>query len=376
MRSSIPLMLFKYKYTAFFIVIATRLRHFLVFFHNRMDFLNKTVHYNSMSNANEVTSIVDDAKEFLASPTAFRSVFIFILALILAYWLSHFLARGLVFVAQHIATRSDNESDEARAMRLRQTETYLSVFIAIVRALAVVAVGYIAWKLIISTTGSGSGSSGIAAIGAGAMFALIAGQTIGIVLRDITAGAVMISENWYKIGDYVKLEPYADLRGVVERFTLRSTRIRALNGEVITVHNQNITGVRVAPRGVRTIAVDIFVRDKERGVAAIKRIIAAIPRGPTMLARPLRIANINKWGENRWHITVVGQTPPGREWLVEKFFVDAVSALDDGKEPGDKLLALPPIPHDADETANKRFKRAVRIKREHNHDAPHEENDQ
>ena len=32
------------------------------------------------------------------------------------------------------------------------------------------------------------------------------------------------------------------------------------------VMRENITGVRVAPRGVRTIAVDIFVRDKDRDV--------------------------------------------------------------------------------------------------------------
>ena len=318
-------------------------------------------------NANMPTasSIIDEIKQIVLSPHSFRSVFILISSLLVAYWLSQFLAKGLIFIAQRIASRSDKESDEARAMRLRQTETYLSMFIAIVRALVVIVVGYIAWILLSPTAGNNSsGASGLAAIGAGAMFALIAGQTIGIILRDLTAGAIMISENWYKIGDYVKLEPYSDLSGVVERFTLRSTRVRSLNGELITVHNQNITGVRVAPRGVRTIAVDIFVRDKDRGVNAIQRVIAAIPKGPTMLARPLHITNINQWGNNRWHITVVGQTAPGREWLIEKFFVNAVSAFDEDKEPSERLLSLPPISHNADETANKRLKRAVRVKRD------------
>ena len=306
------------------------------------------------------SSIIDEIKQIVLSPHSFRSVFILIMSLLVAYWLSRFLARGLIFIAQRIASRSDKESDEARAMRLRQTETYLSMFIAIVRALVVIVVGYIAWILLSPTAGNNSsGASGLAAIGAGAMFALIAGQTIGIILRDLTAGAIMISENWYKIGDYVKLEPYSDLSGVVERFTLRSTRVRSLNGELITVHNQNITGVRVAPRGVRTIAVDIFVRDN-----AIQRVIAAIPKGPTMLARPLHITDINQWGDNRWHITVVGQTAPGREWLIEKFFVNAVSAFDEDKEPSERLLSLPPISHNADETANKRLKRAVRVKRD------------
>lgn len=317
----------------------------------------------SMDNAIS-TSVINDLKSLLVSPNAFRSLLVLVLSMIAAYWLSKFLARGLIFIAQRIGRRSDNESDEARVTRLRQTETYLSVSIAIIRALVVVSVGYIAWRVLSPTAAKSSTSGGLAAIGAGAMFALVAGQTIGIVLRDLTASAIMISENWYKIGDFVKLDPFTDLSGVVERFTLTSTRIRALNGEVITVHNQNITGARVTPHGVRTIAVDIFVRDKRAGVAAIRRIIAAIPKGTMMLAHPLRITNIDKWGDERWRITVTGQTPPGREWLIDKFFVEAVSSLDDDKETSERLLSLPPIPHAADETANRRFKRAVRVKKD------------
>ena len=83
-----------------------------------------------------------------------------------------------------------------------------------------------------------------------------------------------------------------------------------------------------------------------------------------MLAHPLRITNIDKWGDERWRITVTGQTPPGREWLIDKFFVEAVASLDDDKEKSERLLSLPPIPHAADETANRRFKRAVRVKKD------------
>lgn len=319
------------------------------------------------------TSVINDLKSLLVSPNAFRSLLVLVLSMIAAYWLSKFLARGLIFIAQRIGRRSDNESDEARVTRLRQTETYLSVSIAIIRTLVVVSVGYIAWRILSPTAANSSTSGGLAAIGAGAMFALVAGQTIGIVLRDLTASAIMISENWYKIGDFVKLDPFTDLSGVVERFTLTSTRIRALNGEVITVHNQNITGARVTPHGVRTIAVDIFVRDKRAGVAAIRRIIAAIPKSTMMLAHPLRITNIDKWGDERWRITVTGQTPPGREWLIDKFFVEAVSSLDDDKETSERLLSLPPIPHAADETANRRFKRAVRVKKVQDKDVTDED---
>ena len=317
-----------------------------------------------MQTNTDTKSFFYDISHWMTTPNAFRSVIILISSLIIAYWLSRFLAQGMIRIAQIIAVRSDNESDDSRVMKLRQTETYLSIATAVVRALAVVIVGYIAWQLLSPFANNGS-INGVAAIGAGTFFALIAGQTIGIVLRDLTAGAVMITEGWYKIGDFIKIEPYGDVSGVVERFTLRATRLRALNGEVIIVHNQTIMGVHVTPNGVRTIAVDVFVRDKERGTEAIKKIISAIPKGKTMLAKPLRITKTEEWGENRWRITVVGQTAPGREWLIEKFFVEAVVAIDEDKTGHDRLLVLPPMPRNADEMADKRFRRAVRVAQEH-----------
>ena len=59
-------------------------------------------------------------------------------------------------------------------------------------------------------------SSSAAAIGAGAFFVVIAGQTVGIILRDLTAGSIMITEGWFKIGDFIKIEPFWDVSGVVE----------------------------------------------------------------------------------------------------------------------------------------------------------------
>ena len=302
--------------------------------------------------------------ELFTTPNAFRSVLILIVALLVAYWLSKFLARGIIHVAQMVAVRSDNESNDLRATRLRQTETYLSIAVAVVRAIVVVVVGYIAWRMLSPFAGSNSAANGIAAIGAGTVFVVIAGQTVGIVLRDLTTGSIMITEGWYKIGDFIKIEPFGEVAGVVERFTLRSTKLRALNGEVIWVHNQQVMAAHVVPNGVRTIAVDIFVRDKEVGTEMIKKIISAIPKGRTMLAKPLRITATDQWGESRWRITVTGQTAPGREWLIENFFVEAVKDLDEGKKPADKLLALPPMPRNADETANRSFRRAVRVRQE------------
>jgi small-conductance mechanosensitive channel len=306
-----------------------------------------------------INNIVLEIQQFFSQPNAYRSVLILLGTMVVTYWLSHFLAKAIVLIGQAVAKRTDNESDDDRLMRLRQVETYLSVTVAIVRVVAVAVVGYIAWKII-----SPAANSSLAAIGAGTIFIVVAGQTLGIVLRDVTAGSVMIAERWFNVGDFIKIEPFMEVSGVVEELTLRSTRLRSLSGEVIWVHNQQIHGVHVTPRGVRTMAVDIFVRDRVSGERAIEKVINTVPTGTMMMARPLRIKYAERWDDDLWRITVVGETPPGREWLVEKYFVNALKEIDEDKKRSERLIVHEPIARYADSIADSRFKRAVRVNKD------------
>ncbi len=305
-----------------------------------------------------------DFIDLITKPNALRSIIILAISLTAAYWLSRFLAKAVVKVTQIVANIGDSSSDDAKTLRFRQIETYLSVASAVIRTVVVIVAGYLAWRAFSPIAGTNETANSVAAIGAGTVFLVIAGQTIGIVLRDLTAGTIMIAERWFTVGDFIKVEPFWDVSGVVERFTLRSTRIRALNGEIIWMHNQHMTGVHVTPRGVRTLAVDIFVRDLEKGEEAVKQVIAAIPKGKMMLAKPLRITSRQKWGEEMWRITATGQTTPGREWLIQDYFVEMIKNIDEGSKKADRLLAYPPFARFADDTADKRFNRAVRVAQE------------
>ena len=207
------------------------------------------------------TTVVDSVTHFFTQPSSYRAVLILIASLALAFWLSSFLAKAIVRLTQFVARKSDNATSEVSQIKLRQIETYLSVTIAIIRAAVVAVVGYLAWDML---TPDSQSNNAAAAIGASALFVVFAGQTLGILLRDLTSGAVIIIEQWFNVGDHVRIEPFSDVSGVVERLTLRSTKLRSLNGEVIWVHNQQIAAAHVTPRGVRTLAVDVFVRDRER----------------------------------------------------------------------------------------------------------------
>ena len=306
-------------------------------------------------------SVGKDIIEFFSEPNAYRSVLILVACVIVAYILSKFLADFIIKIAQKVSVRSDGETNEERLIKLRQVETYLSVSIAVVRALVVAVVAYVAWMLI-----SPVASSGAAAIGASAFFIVFAGQTLGMILRDVTAGAIMIIEQWFNVGDFIKVEPFIDVSGVVERLTLRSTKLRSLSGEIIWVHNQQIQAAHVTPRGVRTLAVDVFVRDKDKGLRTLRELAKAVPVSPTMLAQPLKVQKPEEWGGGLWRITAIGQTAPGREWLIEKFFVNAIVDVDSTvRNKMNRTFVYEPIARYADPVADMKFKRAVRAHKGH-----------
>jgi small-conductance mechanosensitive channel len=290
--------------------------------------------------------------------TTSRSIATLVVVFGVAYIVSTLGAKLIVKLAQAIAVRSDTASTEERNIRLRRVETYLSVGIAIMRAVIIGAAAYVAFTIILPEQGAL-----VTTIGAGTFFIVIANATVAPLLRDLTSGAVMIIERWFSVGDFVRVEPFIEVGGVVERVTLRSTKLRDLNGETIWLHNQYIQGVKVTPHGVRTMAVDVFVRKPEAAEEILNDVAKTLPTGPTMLVRPLVIHEKEKLADNLWRITMMAHTAPGREWLIQDFLAPAIKDADaarDGKEK-ERIIIYGPLVYYADELAEKRFRRAVRV---------------
>lgn len=302
-----------------------------------------------------IDAITNEISGFFTQPNAYRSVLILLASLLFAFWVSRFIAHLIIRITRVVALRADSAPDEESLMRFRRLETYMGIVIASVRVVVVLVVGYLAWVYL-----SPGASSQVAAIGAGAVFIVFAGATLGVLLRDITAGSAMIAERWFNVGDYIRVEPFIDLGGVVERVTLRSTKLRSLNGEVIRLHNQHIHGVRVTPRGIRTIAVDLFVSDRKLGEQLVLEVIDTIPTGTLMITKKPKIHTIDQWGDDLWRIIIYGYTAPGREWLMEQYFVESIKDRDSSGA-HESILARSPIVRMADTEAERNFKRAVRV---------------
>ncbi|HEY5668077.1 MAG TPA: mechanosensitive ion channel family protein [Candidatus Saccharimonadales bacterium] len=280
-----------------------------------------------------------------------RSIVAFIIAFTAAFAIGRIIAAVLRAFARAVSRRADKAEDLKQVNRLRRIETLTILMVALIRMVLVVMALYFWWVYAHPT------QQPTALIGASAVIVLILSAAVGPILRDIAYGGVMMAEHWFGVGDYVKVEPFGDLQGVVERVTLRSIRIRGINGEVIWLNNQNIAGVRVTPKGVRTIAIDMFVNDLKRGLAMVEATNLRLPGGPLMLVRPLQIMTETEVANGLWHITAIGETAPGREWLLEKYAIQVLQEMDEKHK--HKVLATDPISRFADSDAERRFARTV-----------------
>lgn len=305
--------------------------------------------------AAELSQAVDQSKEVLdkIANTFFNaeSLLTFVIAISIAVIVGRILAAIMRRFTRMLANRADKTQDLNQVNRLRRIETLTILGTAMVRMFLVIIAIYVWWVV------GHPNQQPTALVSATALTVIVAGATIAPILRDLAYGGVMMAEHWFGVGDHIRLEPFADLQGVVERVTLRSTKIRGLNGEVIWVANQNIQGVRVAPKGVRTIAIDLFVSNLKLAMKLIEETNLRLPSGPLMVVRPLHIMDKTQVAPKLWHIVAIGETAPGREWLLEDYALRIMKEQEE--EHKVKVLENDPIARYADSVAERRFARTV-----------------
>jgi hypothetical protein len=280
-----------------------------------------------------------------------NSLLVLIVSMVVAGLFGKGLSVILRRVSRSFGTRADVATDLTVVNRFRRLETWTILSIAIARVVLVVLGLYFWWSFIHPT------NQPSALVGASALLIVIIGGVFSPLLRDFAFGAGMMAEHWFGVGDLITVEPFENIQGVVERITLRSTRIRGLNGDVVWIANQNIQGVRIAQKGVWTIAIELFVTDSKKTEALIGQVNDLLPTGPSLVASQLRIVTADERSKDLWHVTAMGETAPGREWLLQHTAVDLLKKLDEkSKSP---ILVTDPIVRYVDKDTERQFARAV-----------------
>jgi hypothetical protein len=195
-----------------------------------------------------------------------------------------------------------------------------------------------------------------AALGGSAFVAVVVGFAAQRFLMDVMAGILIAFERWYAVGDFVMIEP-SKAAGIVEQFGLRTTILRALNGDRAYVPNSQIITAFWSPKGYRRYSIELLTTDPDQAQRAIEDVGRRGPAGRARFLRPPRVVEARERNDGTWLVRGVVDVAPTMEWLAEDLLVGALKA----QLHSESLLAEP-IVYTLDEGTVSRYERRVLIK--------------
>lgn len=240
---------------------------------------------------------------------------------------------------------SDDPADTGVLTGMKRRETAVSLVSTTLR--------YTAYGVaLVLALGAISLGNQISTVAGASLIVLLIGFSAQRFLTDILAGFFMFFEGWFSVGDNITVEPLR-LQGVVEEVGLRATKLRAVTGEVVRVHNSQILGIRVQPKGAREVEIEFFVNDEQVGRDVIAEIARIVPAGSTRFVRVPRVEEVEQLDHDLVRIRANAAVAHGREWLADTFLPDLV------KERGGDAIVHGPVVWHVDESATRRFARTL-----------------
>jgi small conductance mechanosensitive channel len=151
----------------------------------------------------------------------------------------------------------------------------------------------------------------------------IAGVAIGFgaqsLVKDFLSGLFMLLEDQYGVGDVVDL---GEADGVVEAVTLRSTRLRDVNGTVWHVPNGEVRRVgNKSQQWARAlldvpVSLETDIRNAEEVIGRVAHGLAADPDWSGRVLEEPEVWGVESLGTDGIKIRLVVKTKPAEQWTV------------------------------------------------------------
>ena len=274
------------------------------------------------------------------------------LTIILLFAAAWAVSRLSAIVARRVMAWSDRRHRtpsgdlSAKIVELKRRETS----VAVIRT----GIAYIAFAtaLVLTAAQVTGGFDRLTAVAGASFILILVGFSAQRMLMDIIAGFNMFVEHWYSVGDTIAM-PMLEVQGIVEDLSLRCTKLRSLDGEVINIHNSQIAAVRVLPGGVKEFDVELVASNREAAELLVEHVGAILPEGPTTFIRRPVIHQVDDLAPGLVRLRMRAAVAPGREWLVHGFYTDLL------KERADKhLIVHGPVVLTVDDKVERSFARA------------------
>ena len=151
----------------------------------------------------------------------------------------------------------------------------------------------------------------------------IVGLAVGFggqyLIRDVISGLFIIMENQYRIDDHVEI---ADIRGKVERITLRVTTLRDVegithhvpHGEIKTV--SNLTNIYSGINMDVGVAYGSDIDQVERVINEVGKELANDPAWKDCIVEPPLFRRVQELADSAVVVKVTGSVQPAKQWEV------------------------------------------------------------
>ena len=190
--------------------------------------------------------------------------------------------------------------------------------VSTIRSLLCNVVKYVIWILAILSLLSLYGVNTAALITGLGVVSLVVGLAFQDILKDILVGVSILFENWYGVGDLVKI---GDFTGTVISIGLKATRVQAYTGEVKIISNRNINEVINYSLDKTYAVVDIPVsyETKLDKVEKILQLTSATMKDEIgdLLEEP-EVWGVQELADSSVIFRIVGKCKPAKHFDVER----------------------------------------------------------
>jgi small conductance mechanosensitive channel len=228
--------------------------------------------------------------------------------IIIAQLLIVLLGKAVKRYEQHFIVGVDSET----AKRYKTLGTIISKTIKIALYTAAVIMVTAECGIAIGPLLAGAGIAGLA-IGFGAQS----------LVKDVISGFFIILENQLRVGDVVTI---AGAGGIVEEISLRTTRLRDVEGRVHIVPNGLIEVATNFTHEWSRALVEIPVAYKEnvdRVIAVLQEVgeeLRADPDFRDLILEPMTVQGLDSFGDSSVNIRIFFKTVPIRQWDIAREF--------------------------------------------------------
>jgi len=142
------------------------------------------------------------------------------------------------------------------------------------------------------------------------------------LLRDFVTGFFIVLEDQFAVGDVIRT---SNMTGTVEEFTFRITRLRDMEGRLITIPNSTIRLVENLSSGWSQVDCSVSVSygtDLERAMAIMRETAQQLRDDwPEVIFEDPQLLGVEELGESGIRLRIILKTVPLEQWRVRREFL-------------------------------------------------------